>query len=77
MDSELGIADEKDSAFHVVVCSPYSRCVQTAVKICKRLGPNVKMLIDLSLGEVYGPSVMGEARRSEETLYLLKCHEAT
>ena len=24
-------------------------------------GPNVKMLIDLSLGEIYGPSVMGEA----------------
>ncbi len=28
----------KDSTFHVVVCSPYSRCVQTAVKICKQLG---------------------------------------
>lgn len=53
-------AQKKDSTFHVVVCSPYSRCVQTAVKICKRLGPNVKMLIDLSLGEIYGPSVMGE-----------------
>eukprot|EP00913_Durusdinium_trenchii_P031783 g29767.t1 len=54
-------AQKKDSKFHVVVCSPYSRCVQTAVGICNRLGPNVKMLIDLSLGEVYGPSVMGEA----------------
>lgn len=55
-------AQKKDSTFHVVVCSPYSRCVQTAVKICKQLGPNVKMLIDLSLGEIYGPSVMGEVQ---------------
>ncbi|CAJ1428172.1 unnamed protein product [Effrenium voratum] len=53
-------AEQKGTSFHVVVCSPYARCVQTAVKICKQLGPGVKMLIDLSLGEIYGPSVMGE-----------------
>ena len=28
----------KGTDVHVVVCSPYSRCVQTAVKICKQLG---------------------------------------
>ncbi|CAE7611001.1 unnamed protein product [Symbiodinium pilosum] len=55
-------AERKGTDFHVVVCSPYSRCVQTAVKICKHLGPQVKMLIDQSLGEIYGPSVMGEAQ---------------
>ncbi|CAE7943244.1 Abcb6 [Symbiodinium necroappetens] len=55
-------AEQKGTDFHVVVCSPYSRCVQTAVKICQHLGPKAKMLIDHSLGEIYGPSVMGEAQ---------------
>ncbi|CAJ1373293.1 unnamed protein product [Effrenium voratum] len=31
-------AEQKGTSFHVVVCSPYARCVQTAVKICKQLG---------------------------------------
>jgi broad specificity phosphatase PhoE len=42
----------------VVACSPYLRCVQTAIGICERL-PGARLLFDLSLGEIYGPSVMG------------------
>ncbi|CAE8641925.1 unnamed protein product [Polarella glacialis] len=45
----------------VVVSSPYFRCIQTAVLICRELGPEIKLIIDQSLGEIFGPSVMGEA----------------
>mmetsp|Transcript_70602 Transcript_70602/g.165559 ORF Transcript_70602/g.165559 Transcript_70602/m.165559 type:complete len:611 (+) Transcript_70602:40-1872(+) len=55
-------AEQRGTDFHVVVCSPYARCVQTAVKICNSLGPRVKMLIDQSLGEIFGPAVMGEVQ---------------
>ena len=34
----VSLFGRKGTDFHVVVCSPYSRCVQTAVKICKHLG---------------------------------------
>mmetsp|Transcript_55033 Transcript_55033/g.98107 ORF Transcript_55033/g.98107 Transcript_55033/m.98107 type:complete len:638 (+) Transcript_55033:81-1994(+) len=53
-------ANRKKSEFHVVVTSPYLRCVQTAVRICKALGPGVKLLVDRSIGEIFGPSVMGD-----------------
>lgn len=53
-------AEECGSPLHVVVCSPYFRCVQTAAEICREFGPDVRMLVDHSLGEVYGPSVMGD-----------------
>jgi len=43
----------------VVVCSPYLRCVETAVAICQRLGSS-RLMIDLGLGEVYGPQVFGD-----------------
>lgn len=46
--------------YHVVVSSPYFRCIQTAVEICRGLGPQVPLLIDWELGEIYGPSVMGD-----------------
>jgi hypothetical protein len=48
------------SAVHVVVSSPYFRCLQTAVEVCKALGPGARLLVDRSLGEIYGPSVMGQ-----------------
>lgn len=53
-------AEACGSPLHVVVSSPYFRCVQTAVEICREIGPDVRLLIDHSLGEVYGPAVMGE-----------------
>lgn len=61
-DHIKAFAAGKGSEFHVVISSPYLRCIQTAARICKRLGPDVKMLVDQSIGEVYGPSVMGEVQ---------------
>jgi len=55
-------AAELGSTIHVVVSSPYCRCTQTALLICKALGPGVRLLVDRSLGEVYGPSVMGPTK---------------
>eukprot|EP00930_Biecheleria_cincta_P040784 TRINITY_DN27933_c0_g1_i1.p1 TRINITY_DN27933_c0_g1~~TRINITY_DN27933_c0_g1_i1.p1 ORF type:complete len:555 (-),score=74.72 TRINITY_DN27933_c0_g1_i1:236-1900(-) len=52
-------AAQRGSEFHVVISSPYLRCVQTAAHICKQLGPNVRLLVDQSLAEVHGPEVMG------------------
>lgn len=52
-------AAHRGSEFHVVISSPYFRCVQTAALVCKRLGPSVRLLVDHSLGEVHGPEVMG------------------
>eukprot|EP00929_Paragymnodinium_shiwhaense_P065606 TRINITY_DN32867_c0_g1_i2.p1 TRINITY_DN32867_c0_g1~~TRINITY_DN32867_c0_g1_i2.p1 ORF type:complete len:495 (+),score=82.62 TRINITY_DN32867_c0_g1_i2:56-1540(+) len=54
------LANDHGSRFHVVVTSPYCRCVQTAVEICATMGNDVRLLIDYSLGEVYGPSVLGQ-----------------
>jgi len=52
-------AEETKSKFHVVISSPYARCVQTAALICHRLGPGARLIVDQSIGEVYGPKVMG------------------
>lgn len=52
-------AASRGSEFHVVISSPYLRCVQTAAILCKKLGPSVRLLVDHSLGEVHGPEVMG------------------
>jgi len=52
--------EEVQAPVHIVVCSPYFRCVQTAVEICSELQPTCRILVDLSLGEIYGPSVMGK-----------------
>mmetsp|Transcript_144475 Transcript_144475/g.402485 ORF Transcript_144475/g.402485 Transcript_144475/m.402485 type:complete len:490 (-) Transcript_144475:108-1577(-) len=46
----------------VIVSSPYTRCIQTAAAIAHMLGPDARMLVDVSLGEIYGPSVMGDSR---------------
>eukprot|EP00913_Durusdinium_trenchii_P031259 g29266.t1 len=48
-----------DADLHVVVTSPFLRCVQTAALICQQFG-RTKLLIDNSLGEIYGPCIMGE-----------------
>eukprot|EP00429_Kryptoperidinium_foliaceum_P039613 CAMPEP_0176176672 /NCGR_PEP_ID=MMETSP0120_2-20121206/90492_1 /TAXON_ID=160619 /ORGANISM="Kryptoperidinium foliaceum, Strain CCMP 1326" /LENGTH=1030 /DNA_ID=CAMNT_0017514717 /DNA_START=86 /DNA_END=3175 /DNA_ORIENTATION=+ len=53
-------AVENNARIPIVVTSPYFRCVQTAAQVCRALGPDVRLLIDNSLGEVYGPAVMGE-----------------
>ena len=45
---------------HVVITSPYLRCVQTAACVCKAFGKGTKLLIDNTLGEIYGPCVMGD-----------------
>jgi len=58
-------AREQDSVMHVVISSPYYRCIQTAVLICRSLGPGVRLLVDRSLGEVYGPSVMGSVEPAQ------------
>jgi broad specificity phosphatase PhoE len=58
-------AEENDSQFHVVVSSPYLRCVQTAAAICHNLGKGTRLIIDRSLGEVFGPSVMGKGAMPE------------
>eukprot|EP00930_Biecheleria_cincta_P005943 TRINITY_DN106905_c0_g1_i1.p1 TRINITY_DN106905_c0_g1~~TRINITY_DN106905_c0_g1_i1.p1 ORF type:complete len:420 (+),score=63.47 TRINITY_DN106905_c0_g1_i1:3-1262(+) len=51
--------------FHVVVTSPYMRCVQTAVQLCRCIGPQVRLLIDDEMGEIYGPSTMGDDKPTE------------
>lgn len=66
------------SSVHVVISSPYLRCIQTAAEICKQLSPKCKLLIDSSLGEVFGPTIMGDIEPSctvrplEETLLGIK-----
>lgn len=45
---------------HVVVCSPYLRCVETAIQVCRQLGPQCKLIVDNSLAEVYGTCILGE-----------------
>lgn len=67
-----------DSQVHVVVSSPYLRCVQTAVEICRELGEGTRIILDHSLGEIYGPSVMGQDEPTGVTrpteLLLSYCH---
>mmetsp|Transcript_40506 Transcript_40506/g.73225 ORF Transcript_40506/g.73225 Transcript_40506/m.73225 type:complete len:825 (-) Transcript_40506:81-2555(-) len=60
-----GVAKRLRAAFQkaegsmtIVVSSPYYRCVQTATHIAKELRTGI--LIDRSLGEIYGPTVMGD-----------------
>ena len=56
---------ELEAELHVVVTSPFFRCVQTAVLICKHFGRGTKLLIDNSLGEIYGPCIMGDSEPSK------------
>ena len=52
---------ELESDLHVVITSPFLRCVQTAAMICQPFGRGTKLLIDNSLAEIYGPCIMGDA----------------
>eukprot|EP00928_Gymnodinium_smaydae_P087479 TRINITY_DN7173_c0_g1_i1.p1 TRINITY_DN7173_c0_g1~~TRINITY_DN7173_c0_g1_i1.p1 ORF type:complete len:449 (-),score=54.87 TRINITY_DN7173_c0_g1_i1:54-1400(-) len=54
----LAYAQKHDSQFHVIVSSPYCRCLQTALAIREALGTTTRLLVDASLGEIYGPTVM-------------------
>ena len=58
----MDLSKSSGCQIHVVISSPYYRCIQTAVEICRRLGSKTKLLIDQSLGEIFGPSVMGSSR---------------
>jgi len=49
---------QQQSTFHVVVSSPYLRCVQTALVIAEQL--DIPVLLDEQLGEVLGPHVFGD-----------------
>lgn len=57
-------AEERGTTIHVIVCSPYLRCIQTALEICDACGSETRLMIDNSLGEVYGPRIMGEIEPS-------------
>lgn len=54
------VNERPDGKVHVVVSSPYMRCIQTACEICKQLGKHVRLIVDLSIGEIYGPEVFGD-----------------
>eukprot|EP00928_Gymnodinium_smaydae_P026588 TRINITY_DN20829_c0_g3_i1.p1 TRINITY_DN20829_c0_g3~~TRINITY_DN20829_c0_g3_i1.p1 ORF type:complete len:665 (+),score=108.14 TRINITY_DN20829_c0_g3_i1:68-2062(+) len=56
------LARDSDTEIHVIISSPYFRCVQTAVEICRELGGRVKLIVDNSIGEIFGPSIMGSDR---------------
>jgi len=58
-------ADPTKGQLHVVVSSPYMRCVQTAVQVCLAIGPTAFLLLDNEVGEVYGPDVFGEREPSQ------------
>eukprot|EP00931_Biecheleriopsis_adriatica_P120712 TRINITY_DN95812_c0_g1_i1.p1 TRINITY_DN95812_c0_g1~~TRINITY_DN95812_c0_g1_i1.p1 ORF type:complete len:397 (-),score=42.93 TRINITY_DN95812_c0_g1_i1:36-1226(-) len=56
------LSDECGSRVNIVLSSPYHRCIQTASAIRQVLGPDTPLLVDLSLGEVFGPCVLGESK---------------
>jgi len=68
--SDVGeYAWECGSQVQVIITSPYFRCVQTALEIYLELNnahghDNIKILVDRSLGEIYGPAVMGPTEPS-------------
>lgn len=55
-----GCSKRLQSALDVVIALPYLRCLQTAAVICNKLGPNTRLMIDASVGEIFGPSVLGD-----------------
>lgn len=55
------LVKERGSDVHIVLSSPYHRCIQTATAICQLLGNHVPLLVDFSLGEVFGPCVLGDS----------------
>ncbi|CAE7576390.1 unnamed protein product [Symbiodinium pilosum] len=43
--------------FSMVICSPFIRCVETAVEICRVF--NVSLCVDRELGEIFSPTYFG------------------
>jgi len=64
--SEISLKSQ--AKFDVVVTSPYFRCVQTAIEICKHVGTDSSLLVDASLGEVYGSEVLGDEQPKDGSL---------
>eukprot|EP00811_Abedinium_folium_P009652 NODE_1891_length_2343_cov_7.758123.p1 GENE.NODE_1891_length_2343_cov_7.758123~~NODE_1891_length_2343_cov_7.758123.p1 ORF type:complete len:628 (-),score=60.35 NODE_1891_length_2343_cov_7.758123:224-2107(-) len=53
----LCACEASQTTFNIVVSSPYKRCVRTALLICQQL-PSAMLVIDRSIGEVYGPAAL-------------------
>jgi broad specificity phosphatase PhoE len=60
-------AEEPLVKFDIVVSSPYRRCIETAVLLCKEL--QVPIAIDPRLGEIQNASVMGDMSENAEHLH--------
>jgi broad specificity phosphatase PhoE len=58
-------AEEHGSRFHVVITSPYKRCIQTALTITSALGEGTSMIVDRSLGEVFNEEALGAAEQPQ------------
>ena len=59
-------AEEPLVTFDMVVSSPYRRCIETAVLICKEL--HVPLAVDSRLGEIQSAAVMGDMCEDNEHL---------
>eukprot|EP00811_Abedinium_folium_P030013 NODE_4773_length_1849_cov_13.985482.p1 GENE.NODE_4773_length_1849_cov_13.985482~~NODE_4773_length_1849_cov_13.985482.p1 ORF type:complete len:545 (+),score=51.36 NODE_4773_length_1849_cov_13.985482:85-1635(+) len=53
----LRACEASQTTLNIVVSSPYKRCVRTALLICQQL-PSAMLVIDRSIGEVYGPAAL-------------------
>jgi len=51
------LAQRCSGRFAYVVSSPYLRCVETAVEVCRAL--QLPICVDMQLGEVFGPACFG------------------
>jgi len=69
------LVQKSSSSFSCVVSSPFLRCVETSVEVCRALG--LPICIDMQLGEVFGPACFGEwsapgpVRRNQEEVMAL------
>jgi broad specificity phosphatase PhoE len=52
-------ANDHGSGFHVVITSPYKRCIQTALEITKKLGDSTSIFVDRALGEIFNAETLG------------------
>lgn len=69
LGESLGLA--QGGAIHVIVTSPYFRCIQTACEIAKMLGSRVRLMVDLCLAEIHGPEIFGDYKPDN----ILRCEE--
>lgn len=79
---------ERNDQVTNIICSPYLRCVQTAAKICKELGPATRIIIDYNLAEVQSLDIVGDGSEAQVTrpmediqayckLHAVRCRETT